>query len=156
MNLFWCPISAMKPPVTVFLITLICAYVVSFTGLADASETQAGNIHINHDGTMQSSAQGMSLHGIGTSHISTENFKVSVRGQFRMLSSAKLISQGRKLAEVCPIAKPVWVSLVALGEIQLEIKGKDGDPSTFHQAKTAVYHVRDNRWVLDSKEIMPL
>lgn len=123
--------------------------------MAITGEAHAGGIRINHDGTMRASTQGMSLHGIGTSHIVTDDFSVRVRGQFRMLSSTKLIRQGRKPAGARPQAVPVWVSLVALGEIQLEIPGQDGSPPAFHRAKTAVYHVRDNRWVLDSQEIKP-
>jgi hypothetical protein len=146
----------MKSTVQNFAVALFLGCIVAITGQACATEIPTERIHINHDGTLQSSAQGMSLHGIGTSHIATEDFMLSVRGQFRMLSSAKLTLHSRKLASARPLAKPVWVSLVALGDIHLQIKGRNGEPSTFHRARTAVYHVRDKRWVLDSEEIKRL
>jgi len=143
----------MKPPRYRTLVALAIASFVAITSATNADEAMAGGFFINHDGIMHGSAQGMSLHGIGSSRIVTGDFALSVRGQFRMLSSAKLTRQGPTLATGRPKATPVWVSLVALGEIQLEIPGKAGAPATIHHARTAVYRVSENRWILDSKEL---
>lgn len=132
---------------------LLAFFIMAGTGATNAGESVAGGFLINHDGPMRASAQGMSLHGIGVSRIVTGDFALSVRGQFRMLSSTKLTRQGPALATSRPMATPVWVSLVALGEIQLEIPDKNGAAATIHHAKTAVYRVKENRWILDSQEL---
>lgn len=131
-----------------FVCFSVIALLMAITGDALADE-----IRINHDGFMHSSLRNGTTRGIGVSRIKTRDFTLSVRGQFRMLSSAKLSLRGRDLAHGRATATPVWISLAAIGEIQLEIPGEAGAPPSIHHAKTAVYKVSENRWILDAVEM---
>lgn len=144
----------MLPLTSITLSSLLTAISLAATGVACGNGGIAGDFHINHNGIMRGSAQGMSIHGIGDSRIATSEFVMSVRGQFKMLASAKLTRQGQPLAAGGrPKATQQWVSLVAHGEIQLEIPGVAGAPAVIHHARTAVYRVSEKRWILDSREL---
>jgi hypothetical protein len=111
----------------------------------DLPENGQDWMEINHDGVMQFSKGGASLNAIGKSELTIGNHLLTVDGQFRIFGSTKL-SRSKKRGDFR--AKPVLISLVAVGDIHVKsVAGSSASKS----AKKAVYLFKESRWILDDE-----
>ncbi len=119
-------------------------------GVVAGGEADVSEMRIRHSGTASFGKRGMSFAGIGTTEFRWEDFVLSVKGQFRMQGSARVarsLPGERKKFRVTP----GWISLVALGDVTLELPG--AEPQRFRAAK-AVYLFAEDRWLLDGGELV--